>query len=122
MQVLEARDRRGGRSYSEAEASGPWAFEHDAGGMFQHGSSLENTITWFAQRFDIESRLGGGSSDMLGGINQVRRTRRARHRAEVAPSPCVSDVGQGRLHGGRGRGRGRVHGGRDRDLEKLASK
>jgi monoamine oxidase len=70
--VFEARDRLGGRAYSETEGgSSAWAFEHDMGGRYQHGSKQANSITWLADRFGLNRTLTGGSS-FSPAVNTVR--------------------------------------------------
>jgi len=87
--VLEARDRLGGRTYSQTDdddgeeadkgeaagggeegskqgSSARWTFEHDLGGSYQHGSSHANSITWLADRFNIERTLSGGDTTYVG--------------------------------------------------------
>jgi len=72
--VLEARARLGGRSYSETEGEDSvWNFEHELGGRYQHGSTPANSITWLADRFEIERSSTGGTASHPGNAVWIKK-------------------------------------------------
>lgn len=92
--VLEARDRLGGRSYSETEAdpTSVWHFENEMGGRYQHGTSPANSITWLADRFGLERVSTGGTAHHPGNAIFIKDQTQKRKRYAHAEAEASYEV------------------------------